>query len=363
MSRRSVLVLGLAQGTLACSVAHLDPVDGSFWHYNFSSLKRTTDYSVAAANGTTIVSNVCSPPAQYCLADRTGAAFVQGAAILYSGSPEADGELCAMPNGLAKPCTQDCSVLGWGVAGGAGATWSLIEGASPRAGIRAMHRQPVLPAEDQRECGFDSWGNVQTGTLLIDFLCDRHAAKTAVLELVELLGAPRCQRHLRFRTAAACFDFAWQTSDFGACALDSPDGVATRTRQVWCGARGSTARRDELCDGPRPWDIEFCTLPVQSSPPPAPGSTATLPTVCPEGASVWERVAAVCSALTLLGLLFFAFVAYNPAVAAGRRAWPDDTPEGDCAEMTDESSGSWPMARSRVANYEAPSYQAFSGRR
>ena len=271
-------------------------------------------------------------------------------------------------------CTRDCEVMGAGAVGTLSGDWDFIDAADPRIGFRATHRAPPPPppanattasasaaaatAAWQPPCGMDEWGNPQPRRVVFDFVCDASVAG-AVIDAPTELNDPgnaaqlQCATTLRVRSAAPCFNFSWQPGAWDECQAEVPGAaLATRRRAIGCAAPGTTATDGRFCEqlgaqspglggANKPTDVEFCQLPAPCTPPSGKqgggggggggdaqgGATGTPPAkgsgvagvggvggvgVCVTQPNAWEQAAAVCSALSLLGLLLGAMMVVSP---------------------------------------------------
>ena len=220
---RRVGLLLLAHAVMAaladdCVFHHVDR-GGELWTWNISALTQPHDYEVDLpqsdlGSGTRsyhrIALNVCRPPISACnpASGPKPSRRTPTALLFLAGSAPAGSQQCG-----SAPCTPECSQLGYGALGHAGAHWSLIDPAVPIEGVRIVHYglEPAQPASQAQGSGrdetssLDEWGAPRPPTFTLDLVCDFAAPLPAApLERIALLGQSHADVALRMRTRAAC---------------------------------------------------------------------------------------------------------------------------------------------------------------
>ena len=393
----------------SCGQSLLDS-NGAFWYLNLTALQAAdADYVVHLSDGTDVNVNFCAPAKQLCLpASRvSGPELVRGVATRQWGALPAPGQQCFLASDtdhrFPLACTRECEVMGAGAVGTLAGDWEFIVPTDPRDGIRATHwALPTRPANAttaaaagtaaaggaawQPPCGMDEWGNPRPRRVVFNFVCDASASGAVIDAPTEVNGADaklQCTTTLRVRSAAPCFNFSWQLGAWDECQAEvAGKALATRRRAIGCGAPGTTSTEGRFCEqlGTKPTDVEFCQLPAPCLPggkqeggggggggdaqggamgtPPAKGSGVAGVVglggvgVCVTQPNAWEQAAAVCSALSLLGLLLGAMMVFTPPGGFDRSRGGGAAAEEDRAPLA--------YAAPRVAGQRVPyDYEAF----
>ena len=292
---------------------------GVLWNWNFTGLAaHGGDYEVSS-NGFKYVLNVCRPPLTACRPAGQPTPRGTPTAVQFWGPAPAQ---CTTP-----PCTQACSLLGWGPLASSASRFSLIDPAEPSEGIRLTHvgalgsqppalQPPASPAPananpSPRTAALDEWGQPRPPLLTVDLVCEPAAPLPAApLEYISLIGQQPGDTTLKLRTPLAC-------PTHSSARLPSVEACAAAAAAADGSASGGTGR---------------AAAAARSS----------------GGGVSW--FAALLSALILAGLLLFGFAPISlkerlvqrmqsPFSAAETGVWPVATEHGDDEDDLIDGSG------------------------
>lgn len=194
-----------------CSYTHVDA--HGVWLYNITGIGRTDlDWKApTGGNQERIVTNICRPLITQC----RGTAYAPSAI-----KQQGDGPVFT------------CEPLGWGVIGGAGTRWALIDPAQPSEGLRLtlvdlLHVPTLGNVTIDAYTPRDEWGLPRPPVLTMDLVCEPTAPRPAApLEIVRLLGQPRGDTSLRLKSPLACPVRSMQLSPPACAGVAQPAATA-----------------------------------------------------------------------------------------------------------------------------------------
>ena len=207
-----------ATSPLACGFSHVDD-KGYSWSWNLTDMTMANDYTVVTG-GKRFVLNICRPPLAICRPQGHPPMPGTPTAIAFSGPLPAASSQCGL-----QPCTQQCTLLGWGALG-VRSHWSLIDRFEPAEGVRLTHvgllpTSPPPPssspsnatssaagspdAADAPMPPLDEWGQPRPPLLTVDLVCEPKAPRpTMPLEIITIAGQQPSDTAMRLRTPYAC---------------------------------------------------------------------------------------------------------------------------------------------------------------